>query len=145
NIDGFHRDAGSKNVIEIHGDFHKLLCPECGWKATVKDYSAVDIPPRCPKCKHIVRPEVVFFGEMLPTDELEILYRELSKGFDIYFSVGTTSVFPYIQQPMIEARRCGKPTIEINPSETEISHIVDIKLRLGAAQALAQIWDQFKS
>jgi NAD-dependent deacetylase len=143
NIDGFHYDAGSRNVIEIHGNMHKLACIKCPWRAKVKDYSQLTIPPVCPKCGSIVRPEVVFFGEMLPVRECQILSDELAKGFDIYFSVGTTSVFPYIQQPIIDAHYSKRPTIEINPSETEISHIVDIKLNFGAAEALDKIWREY--
>ena len=142
NIDGFHRDAGSKNVIEIHGNMHTLICLKCKWQTRVKDYSRLSgIPPLCPECGNIVRPEVVFFGEMLPDYECQILARELSRGFDIYFSIGTTSVFPYIQQPIIEASRLKRPTIEINPAHTEVSSLVDIKINLGAAVALDKIWD----
>ena len=140
NIDGFHRAAGSRNVIDIHGDMHKLACMGCGWRGEVKDYSEIDIPPKCPACGSIARPEVVFFGEMLPVDKLAVLERELTRGFDIYFSIGTSSVFPYIRQPIAIARHSGKPTVEINPENTEISDLVDIKLRLRAAEALDAIW-----
>lgn len=143
NIDGFHRAAGSRNVIDIHGDIHRLLCPECGWSRQIKDFSEIKIPPLCPECKNIARPDVVFFGEMLPHDKLQILSRELNKGFDIYFSVGTTSVFPYIQQPMVDAKYLSRPTIEINPDETEISHLVDIKIPMRAAEALDIIWKKY--
>jgi len=143
NIDGFHHAAGSSNIIDIHGNMHKLVCMKCGWRDTVKDYSGLTIPPRCPKCAGIARPEVVFFGEMLPIDKLVVLERELRRGFDIYFTIGTTSVFPYIQQPMISAKRSGRPTIEINPEETEISDLVDIKLRMRAAEALDKIWKEY--
>lgn len=84
NIDGFHQRAGSKNVVDIHGDAHKLVCPSCGWHAVVDDYRGVSIPPLCPECKNIVRPDVVFFGEMLPADKTQLLMRELEIGFDIY-------------------------------------------------------------
>lgn len=141
NIDGFHSASGSRNVIEIHGNMRKLRCMKCRWRARVKDYSQLNaIPPLCPECGYTVRPEVVFFGEMLPEYECQVLNRELSQGFDLYFSVGTTSVFPYIQQPIIEACRLKRPTIEINPDETEVSPLVDIKITLGAAKALDEIW-----
>jgi NAD-dependent deacetylase len=143
NIDGFHDAAGSRNIIDIHGDMHKLVCTKCGWRSTIKDFSEIDIPPLCPKCKKIARPEVVFFGEMLPYDKLQVLSRELRRGFDIYFSVGTTSVFPYIQQPFFYAKSCGRPTVEINPTDTEISHIVDIKISLRAKEALEAIWSRY--
>ena len=142
NIDGFHSAAGSKNVIEIHGNMRKLRCMKCRWRAKVKDYSQItQIPPLCPECKGVARPEVVFFGEMLPEYECQVLSEELAKGFDIYFSIGTTSVFPYIQQPIIAAKRLKRPTIEINPAHTEVSGLVDIKINLGAAEALDKIWD----
>ena len=96
------------------------------------------------ECGRIVRPEVVFFGEMLPEDKLAVLERELRRGFDVYFSIGTTSVFPYIRQPMLVANQLGRPTIEINPEDTEISDLVDIKLRMRAAEALDAIWSEYR-
>ncbi|MBL7151879.1 MAG: NAD-dependent protein deacylase, partial [Candidatus Omnitrophica bacterium] len=129
NIDGFHHAAGSRNVIDIHGDMHKLACMRCGWRGRVEDYSRIKIPPACPDCAGIARPEVVFFGEMLPQDKLAVLRRELMRGFDVYFSIGTSSVFPYIQQPIVVANHLGRPTVEINPEDTEISSLADIKLR----------------
>ena len=144
NIDGFHSAAGSKNVIEIHGNMRKLRCMKCRWRAKVKDYSQItQIPPLCPECKGVARPEVVFFGEMLPEYECQVLSEELAKGFDIYFSIGTTSVFPYIQQPIIAAKRLKRPTIEINPAQTEVSRLVDIKINLGAGYALDEIWKAY--
>ena len=143
NIDGFHHAAGSRNIIDIHGNMHELICMACGWRRTVKDYSKMDIPPKCPKCSRIARPAVVFFGEMLPEDKLEILDRELRLGFDIYFSIGTSSLFPYIRGPIVAASRSGRPTIEINPEDTEVSRLVDIKLRMGAADALEAIWKAY--
>ena len=144
NIDGFHSAAGSKNVIEIHGNMRKLRCMKCRWRAKVKDYSQItQIPPLCPECKGVVRPEVVFFGEMLPEYECQVLSEELTQGFDIYFSIGTTSVFSYIQQPIIEAKLLKRPTIEINPAHTEVSGLVDIKINLGAAEALDKIWKAY--
>ncbi|MFH1397759.1 MAG: NAD-dependent deacylase [Candidatus Omnitrophota bacterium] len=142
NIDGFHHAAGSRNIIDIHGNMHKLACMSCSWRDEVKDYSEIDIPPVCPRCAGIARPEVVFFGEMLPENKVAKLDWELMGGFDIYFSIGTTSVFPYIRQPMVAANHLGRPTVEINPEDTEISDLVDIKLRMRAAEALDAIWKE---
>ena len=144
NIDGLHQQAGSRKVIEIHGNIHRLFCPACGWKQTIKDFTEIDIPPSCPACEQEVRPDVVFFGEMLPTEEVMTLVTECDRGFDCVFSVGTTSVFPYIRQPVEEARRLGRPTVEINPDQTEISHVVDYKITQGAVLSLQQIWDRVK-
>jgi NAD-dependent deacetylase len=122
---------------------HRIICTHCSWSQEVTDYSSIDIPPLCPQCSRIARPDVVFFGEMLPLDKIEVLSRELEKGFDVYFSVGTTSVFPYIQQPILDARSRGRPTVEINPDRTEVSDLVDFRLSLGAAEALDAIWKAY--
>jgi NAD-dependent deacetylase len=62
---------------------------------------------------------------------------------DFIFSIGTSSVFPYIRQPMVAANHLGRPTVEINPEDTEISVLVDIKLRMRAAEALDAIWKEY--
>lgn len=144
NIDGFHHAAGSRNVIDIHGDMHRLICTSCGWQDAVCDYSEIEIPPRCPECARFARPEVVFFGEMLPEDKLALLERELRRGFDIYFSIGTTSVFPYIRQPILVAKHLGRPTVEINLEDTQISDWVDFKLRMRAAEVLDALWQEYQ-
>lgn len=60
------------------------------------------------------------------------------------FTIGTTSLFPYIARPVLEAARLGKPTVEINPGETFVSRVVSIKLALGAAEACAEIWNRLR-
>lgn len=139
NIDGFHRDAGSRNLIEMHGDIHDLLCTRCSYRATVPDYSQLHIPPPCPQCQAPLRPRVVLFGEALPSDALQHLYRELDRGFDLVFSIGTTSVFPYIAGPVVQASQSGVPTVEINPANTHVTHFVDYKLASGAARSLSAL------
>jgi NAD-dependent deacetylase len=143
NVDGFHRAAGSRNVIEVHGDIHRLVCTACDWKDTVEDYGGLELPPKCPRCDAIVRPDVVLFGEMLPTSAVEAMRRELSRGFDLVVSVGTSAMFPYIAGPVVEAARAGLPTVEINPGETEISALFRHRLRSGAARALDAILAAF--
>lgn len=144
NIDGLHRQAGAKNVLEIHGSLHDLLCTECGWEETVVDYGALSLPPECPQCRAILRPGVVLFGESLPAATLEFFWDQLDAGFDAVFSIGTTSVFPYIAGPVEAARRRGSATVEINPGTTTVSRLVDIKLSMRAAEALDAIWTRYR-
>jgi NAD-dependent deacetylase len=139
NVDGLHGDAGSANLIEIHGTVRKLACTRCSERMSVTSYAGMTIPPSCAVCGALVRPEVVLFGEMLPSPALGLLSRELSRGFDLVFTIGTTSVFPYIAEPVARACRQGLPTIEINPGETEVSHLVSHRLRTTAASALDAI------
>lgn len=144
NIDGFHRDAGSRNLIEIHGDIHDLYCTRCTYQTTVLDYSALELPPACPLCHALVRPRVVLFGEALPSHAVQHLYKELDQGFDLVFSIGTTSVFPYIAGPVVRANQMGIPTVEINPGATHVTHFVDYKLDAGAAVSLRAIHQAFQ-
>ena len=137
NVDGLHRRAGSRNVIDIHGDVHDILCPRCSYRENVEDYSALEALPLCPRCSHPLRPDVVLFGELLPSAKVSTMERDLERGFDMVFTIGTTSLFPYIARPVLEAARLGKPTVEINPGETFVSRVVSIKLALGAADACA--------
>ncbi len=140
NVDGLHREAGSSHLIEIHGTVHRLRCMECPHSRQVPDYSGMAIPPRCPVCEGIMRPDVVLFGEMLPEREVARLEAVLSRGTDLVVSIGTTSVFPYIAGPVWWARQAGVPTIEINPGDTEVSHLVSCRLQMRAAEALPEIW-----
>ena len=143
NIDGFHRAAGSHNLIEIHGDIHDLLCTSCAYQTSVPDFAGLSMPPSCPRCQALVRPRVVLFGETLPPGAIAHLYRELDRGFDLVFSIGTTSVFPYIAGPVMQARQLGIPTVEINPADTNITDFVDYKLAAGAAVSLRAIRDAY--
>lgn len=145
NIDGFHRNAGSRNLIEIHGDIHDLHCTRCDYTVTVADYSALELPPSCPHCRAPVRPRVVLFGEMLPSAAIQHLYAELEAGFDLIFSIGTTSVFPYIAGPVVQAHQMGIPTVEINPTTTHVTGFVDYKLACGAAASLRAIKQAFQA
>ncbi len=81
---------------------------------------------------------------MLPLEKCQLLYNELDRGFDMIFSIGTTSVFPYIAQPVFDAKQRGVPTIEINPGRTEVSNFVDIKFTSGAADTLDCIWTSYR-
>ncbi len=136
NVDGLHHVAGSNDVLDIHGNVHDLYCPACGWQQRVPDYSGLRLPPTCPTCGQVIRPDVVLFGEMLPSRKVERLMDELNRGFDLVVSVGTTSVFPYIAEPVrLQARR-GRPSVEINPGKTEVSGDVSVRLQAGAAATL---------
>lgn len=143
NIDGFHATAGSQNVIEIHGNMHRMKCTSCDHSRTYEDYSNFQIPPLCPQCSELVRPDVVLFEEQLPTAAIEKLIEQSSQPFDLVMSIGTSNYFPYIVEPVIQASRAGIRTVEINPSETALSSLVDVKLPLKAAESLVEIWRRF--
>jgi NAD-dependent deacetylase len=143
NVDGLHKQAGSRNVIDIHGDLHQIRCIRCLYRREVVDFSRFSIPPKCPDCGGVLRPDVILFGEKLPAKQLSTYQAETGRGFDLVISVGTTSVFPYISAPVLDAYHFGKPSIEINPGETDVTEFVTLKLPHRASLALDTIWNAF--
>jgi NAD-dependent deacetylase len=142
NIDGYHRAAGSpaRRLIEIHGELQPLYCPSCGFESPeLADHLRRPLPPRCEQCGGAMRPSVVLFEEMLPEEALRRLYDELHKGFEIVIAVGTSASFPYIVEPAMQARRDGGLTAEINPSSTDISRFVDVRLSGRALDVLPKL------
>ncbi|MCL2710110.1 MAG: hypothetical protein FWE95_04445 [Planctomycetaceae bacterium] len=174
NIDGYHRLAGSENVLEIHGSLGTLFCTKCSWETTLDLQSLAHFRhsradgnpderlctldsrlrgsdgkgvPRCPECNAVIRPRIVMFEEMLPRQVLLQFEEEFDggNGFDMVFSIGTSAMFPYITGPVLMAIHCGRTTVEINPAEGELSHRVSYHLPLGAADALTRLDDMFTS
>ena len=151
NIDGYHRLAGSENVLEIHGSLEKLFCAKCSWESRLNLHDPTSIEhlkllcqnsvPTCPMCESVIRPRIVMFEEMLPRQVLMQFEEEFDNGngFDMIFSVGTSAMFPYITGPVYTAIHCGKTTVEINPVAGELSHRVTYCLPLGAADALTRL------
>lgn len=142
NVDGLHRQAGSHEIVEIHGNLQALACTVCSHEEVAGDMGLREIPPLCPVCQGVLRPKVVLFGEALPEGELDRFIDAFQEGFDIVFTIGTSSVFPYIVQPVVLAAGSGIPTVEINPARTQLSDIVDYYLPLGAAEAMTEILDR---
>ena len=140
NVDGLHRAAGTRTLIEIHGTVHRLHCMDCHHGRRVPDYAGLQIPPECPHCGGLMRPGVVLFGEALPDAAIDRLEHVLADGVDAVVSIGTTSVFPYIAGPVRWAQQQGIPSVEINPGDSEISAVVTHRLQMGAADALTAIW-----
>ncbi|HYO55764.1 NAD-dependent protein deacylase [Archangium sp.] len=140
NVDGFHKAAGSKNVIDIHGDIHDLRCTRCAFTERVADYANLQPCPSCPNCGAVVRPDVVLFEELLPPTKVALMERVFARGFDLVFSIGTSSLFPYINGPMLEAVARQRPTVEINPGRTQLSDVVDVRLQMGAVAACEALW-----
>ena len=148
NIDGLHRAAGTINLIEVHGHAFDLYCTRCR-----ADFSAADVitnyevkpqlPPPCPQCGGLIRPDVVLFGEQLPDAAVSAMMALAFQPIDLVIAIGTSSSFPYILKPLVDARYRGVPTVEINPADTHVSEIVTYRLKLRAAEAMEKIWRYF--
>ncbi len=134
NVDGLHRQAGSRAVIELHGNIHRTTCFDDG--AVVESWPETDqLPPRCPRCGGLLRPDVVWFGESLPRPALEAAF-EAAEQCDIFLSIGTSAlVQPAASLPLVALQR-GAVTVEINPNSTPLTPNVTYALPNPAGQAL---------
>jgi NAD-dependent deacetylase len=139
NIDGLHQLAGSQHVIELHGTMKRVFCPRCDYLVDPGSYADLPPLPCCPKCRGVLRPDIVLYEEMLPEAAMERFHLEQEKGFDLVFSVGTTSIFHYVIEPVLAAARRGTPTVEINVDETSISDLVRHRFAAPAGRTMEQI------
>ena len=140
NVDGLHHAAGSRRVIEIHGNLRELHCMRCGYSADAPAPASLDGPPICPGCASTLRPGIVLFGEALPRQAVGDLEAALQTGVDFVMIIGTSAGFPYIAGPVAQAARAGLPTLEINSARSEVSYLVRHRLKLRAAEALPALW-----
>jgi NAD-dependent deacetylase len=133
NVDGLHQRAGSREVIELHGNIRRTKCSLEGIE--VGEYDDTESPPVCPSCGTALRPGVVWFGEMLPPVALESA-SEASRGSDVFLSIGTSSlVYPAAALPFA-ALENGATLVEVNPGETPLTSRVDYVLRGPAGDVL---------
>lgn len=91
----------------------------------------------------MIRPDVVLFGEQLPDAAVSAMMALAFQPIDLVIAIGTSSSFPYILKPLVDARYRGVPTVEINPANTHVSEIVTYRLKLRAAEAMEKIWRYF--
>lgn len=129
NVDRLHQKAGSRNVIEMHGALHDLVCKRCELSSRHERYDQLPIPPRCVTCGSVLRPDMPLFGEPLPADPFTRLQSELDLGFDMVFAVGVGKMYSYLARPLLLAKSEGIPTIEIGTEHTELSDVVDFRFR----------------
>jgi NAD-dependent deacetylase len=142
NVDGLHAAAGSRNVIEIHGNTLRTRCTGCGatGRLDAERLATLDGAPACGACGATLRPDVVLFEEMLPAAEVARLSEELlERSPDLLVVAGTTALFPYVVEPVLRAARRGMLTVEVNPEATDLSRVVAHALRGPAGEWLPEI------
>jgi NAD-dependent deacetylase len=144
NVDRLHQRAGSRNVIEMHGALHDLLCPRCEVSRRIDSFAALAIPPACATCGTALRPDMPLFGETLPQDPATRLQIELDAGFDMVVSIGIASMYPYIARPILLAKSQGLPTVEIGATHTDVSEVVDFRFRGTPSRVLELVWDAYR-
>jgi NAD-dependent deacetylase len=143
NVDGLYQRGGSRRVIELHGNIMRTKCFDEGtivssWKDTG------DVPPKCPACGGLLRPDVVWFEEAMPEAEMEQA-TTASTSCEVFFSIGTsTVVYPAAALPS-EALRSGATVVEINPQPTPFTEQAHFALAGAAGVVLPELLKALKA
>jgi NAD-dependent deacetylase len=137
NVDGLHARAGSKRMVELHGNIHRFRCFENDCASGNFDVDQ----QRCRSCGGNLRPDVVWFGEMLPVDAIEraVTAAELS---DVFFSIGTSSVVYPAADLWRRAKDHGAVVIEINRDPTPLTPLASHSFLGKAGEILPELVDQ---
>lgn len=142
NVDGLHQLAGCADVIELHGNIKRNRCTQCEKKLETLEIKTDQMPPRC-QCGGKIRPDVVWFGEMLPQDASRGAF-EISSSCDLFFSLGTSAVVhPAASLPLM-AKRSNAYLVEVNIEPTGLSSLSDELLLGKAGEVMPFIVKNFK-
>lgn len=138
NIDGLHQRAGSERVLELHGNWSRLICTGCGEHfslSDVEDARSAEVP-RCPKCTSVLRPDIVFYGEMLDNDVIESAVRAISEA-DLLIVAGTSLVV-YPAAGLIDYYP-GERLVLINAAPTPYDSRADLIIREPVGQVFQEL------
>jgi NAD-dependent deacetylase len=143
NIDNLHFRSGSKRVTELHGNIERTYCINC--RVFYNDINVEEKKVlKCTKCGGLVRPDVVWFGEMLPQEAL-LFAEECAQNSDVFFSIGTSAeVYPAAMLPLI-AKRSGAYVVEINIKPTVMSMDVDEVIQGKSGEILNELVNHLKN
>jgi NAD-dependent deacetylase len=140
NVDGLHRLAGSKSIVELHGNIWGMRCTRrCYPNWETRTTPLPELPPHCPTCGALARPDVVWFGESLPNEALEEAFAA-AQSCQVMIVIGTSAVVqPAASLPLL-ALQGGAHVIEINPQPTPLSDVAQETIRQPATVALPELW-----
>jgi NAD-dependent deacetylase len=137
NIDGLHQRAGCINLLELHGNINRMKCFDED-KPITSVPPTNNIPPRCPNCGGLLRPDVVWFGESLPADTLQEAW-EVTRSCDIFFSIGTSTVVEPAASLPYQALHQGSIVLEINPNQTLLTQYATMAIQGSAGQVIPEL------
>ncbi len=143
NVDGLHQAAGSRHVIELHGNIMRTRCADCGRQVKTWEPPPKGQVPACPHCHGVLRPDVVFFGEPLPSEALEKAL-EAAIHCDVMLVVGTSAVVEPAASLPRYALQAGASVVEVNPQETPLSPLVHYRLAQPAGHVLPALVQTLK-
>jgi len=137
NVDGLHSVAGSRSLVELHGNIRRVKCFGSGHPAeTWPDEGPV--PPTCARCGSALRPDVVWFGEALPTAALETA-GEAALRCEVFLSIGTSGLVEPAASLPFTALAAGAQVIEVNPDATPLTRQATLVLAGSAGAVLPRL------
>jgi NAD-dependent deacetylase len=140
NVDGLHQRAGSRKLVELHGSIARVRCSREGTVVERWEAPAGQVP-RCAHCGALLRPDVVWFEEMLPERALGTA-EDAARRCEVMLVIGTSAeVYPAAALPAL-ARRSGATVVEINPNATPLSAAADYVVRGAAGAVLPALMQQ---
>jgi NAD-dependent deacetylase len=143
NVDGLHQRAGSRNVTELHGNIMRTKCYDDNMLVSTWDHTG-EVPPKCPRCGGLLRPDVVWFEEPLPEAALKTA-TNAARHCQLFLSIGTsTMVYPAAGLPE-EALRSGAAVVEINPHRTPFTDSASFVLAGPAGGVLPKLVEALKA
>lgn len=137
NVDGLHRMAGSRNVLELHGNINRVRCADCYTFPDLWEDDSEEVP-RCQVCGGLLRPDVVWFGETLPRDQLEGAVQA-ARLCDVFFSIGTSGVVQPAASLGFAAHNRGATVVEINAEPTPLTSKADFILHGKSGEILPNL------
>jgi NAD-dependent deacetylase len=141
NVDGLHGLAGSRNIIELHGNIARHKCLKFGHRS-INVPTDLSEPPKC-HCGSLIRPDVVWFGEALDNNNLAASLAAAEVA-DVFLIVGTSGLVQPAASFPNAAKRCGARLIEINPEQTPLTDSVDVFLKGASGVILPQLMESLK-
>jgi len=141
NVDGLHRCAGSTKVYELHGNIQKNKCAKCHRPVEWPHKFDPENLPAC-ECGGLLRPDVVWFGELLPERVLEEAWAK-AETCELFFSLGTSAVVQPAASLSLVAKRAGAYIVEVNPEETPLSSTCNEVFRGLTGEILPRITEYF--
>jgi NAD-dependent deacetylase len=137
NVDGLHEQAGSRNVLRLHGSIWALRCLDCQREREDRRSPLPQLPPRC-ECGGMLRPGVVWFGEALPT-KIWSVAEAAARSADLFLLIGTSAVVYPAAGLATMAKSCGARVVEINIAEGGRSAGIDEFLEGPSGELLPQL------
>lgn len=141
NVDGLHRSAGSTGVLELHGNLNRNKCADCSRPFRSQEIDP-DALPYCESCGGKIRPDVVWFGEMLPGGVIEEAFA-VSERAELFFSVGTSAIVHPAASLPVTAKRSGATLVEINPEPTPLSELADYRFAAPSGEFLPRLLNAY--